>query len=577
MLDTASQTRPPADNSNRWKRDTAVAQLCDFESVQQQGISQRQFARDQQIPRTTLQGWRARKHAIEAPTALVDFFESPEGLALLHRMTLAAHLVMTLMGNCGIRLVSRFFELAGLTPFLANSYGAQHALNAQVHRQVRDFGAHQRQQLATKMPHRKVALCADETFPTGGLCLVAIEPVSNFILLESYEEKRDVDTWNRVIDDGIDGLNLTIESLSTDQAAALKKLARDREAARSPDLFHVQHDVNKACVLPLWNQQTAAHHTLETASAALAGQRQNREDYDAGPRPRGRRPHFETRIACAQAAEVAAQVQFQQVAQWRAQRADAVAGLARSYHPYDLETGVCRPCAVVETELTEHLQAVKAMAVAARLSKTARERLEKAERVLPEMVTYLSWFHGAVEQRLDGAAVSAAERGWLSESLVPGAYLRGAASRAPTAERKAAITEASQRCLASVSAPDSGWWQLPLARRERLEGLAWECAALFQRSSSCVEGRNGQLALYDHSTRGLSPEKLEALTVIHNYVARRPDGTTAAERFFGTAPDDLFQWLVERIPVPTRPAKRRARSHKTTLVEASQRTDWPKR
>ena len=35
----------------------------------------------------------------------------------------------------------------------------------------------------------------DETF-TGGLCLVAIEPVSNYILLEHTAEARDHDTWN---------------------------------------------------------------------------------------------------------------------------------------------------------------------------------------------------------------------------------------------------------------------------------------------------------------------------------------------------------------------------------------------
>jgi hypothetical protein len=40
---------------------------------------------------------------------------------------------------------------------------------------------------------------------------------------------------------------------------------------------------------------------------------------------------------------------------------------------------------------------------------------------------------------------------------------------------------------------------------------------------------------------------------------RRPDGTTAAERFFGRAPPPLFDQLITRAPLPTRPRPRRSR------------------
>ena len=49
--------------------------------------------------------------------------------------------------------------------------------------------------------------------------------------------------------------------------------------------------------------------------------------------------------------------------------------------------------------------------------------------------------------------------------------------------------------------------------------------------------------------------RLCALTVIHNYLLRRSDGTTAAQRFFGACPADLFTTLCARIPPPTRPRK----------------------
>ena len=95
--------------------------------------------------------------------------------------------------------------------------------------------------------------------------------------------------------------------------------------------------------------------------------------------------------------------------------------------------------------------------------------------------------------------------------------------------------------------------ELPEEQRRLLEQAAEPCAVLFQRSSSCVEGRNGQLALWHHSLHRLSERRLRVLTVLHNFFLRRRDGTTAAERFFEAAPGDLFPWLLDRLPFPARP------------------------
>ena len=59
-------------------------------------------------------------------------------------------------------------------------------------------------------------------------------------------------------------------------------------------------------------------------------------------------------------------------------------------------------------------------------------------------------------------------------------------------------------------------------------------------------------------SRALPPALLEALTVIHNYVLRREDGTTAAERFFAARHDDLFEHLLDVMPPLPRPRRRAA-------------------
>ena len=85
-------------------------------------------------------------------------------------------------------------------------------------------------------------------------------------------------------------------------------------------------------------------------------------------------------------------------------------------------------------------------------------------------------------------------------------------------------------------------------------------AAVFQRSSSNVEGRNGYLSLRSHQLRGLDlPRKRECCTTIHNFFLTRPDGTTAAERFFGQKPRSMFAAIldvVELAPAPLSPPRK---------------------
>jgi hypothetical protein len=111
----------------------------------------------------------------------------------------------------------------------------------------------------------------------------------------------------------------------------------------------------------------------------------------------------------------------------------------------------------------------------------------------------------------------------------------------------------AETLLAPTRDPKHPLQALSESQRRDIWSTAQACADLFQRSSSCVEGRNGHLALYHHGLHRLPRRKLEALTVVHNYFSRRPDGTTAAERFFGAPHEDLFEHLLARMPSLGRP------------------------
>jgi Family of unknown function (DUF6399) len=97
-------------------------------------------------------------------------------------------------------------------------------------------------------------------------------------------------------------------------------------------------------------------------------------------------------------------------------------------------------------------------------------------------------------------------------------------------------------------------------QQSQLKAHAAMLAEVFQRSSSNVEGRNGYLSLRNHQLRGPDhPRKRECLTTVHNFFLTRPDGTTAAERFFGQKPRSMFAAIlgaVEIPPAPLRPPRR---------------------
>jgi hypothetical protein len=109
----------------------------------------------------------------------------------------------------------------------------------------------------------------DETF-TGGLSLVGIEPVSNYILLEQAAHARDQDTWHRLLAQALAGLNCQVIQSTSDEAPGLLAYVEHHLGAHhSPDVFHVQHELVKAVSGPRATQQRAAGKAATAAQETL--------------------------------------------------------------------------------------------------------------------------------------------------------------------------------------------------------------------------------------------------------------------------------------------------------------------
>nr|WP_300988419.1 DUF6399 domain-containing protein [Thiocapsa sp.] len=280
------------------------------------------------------------------------------------------------------------------------------------------------------------------------------------------------------------------------------------------------------------------------------------------PRPLGRPPAFETRIGAALSALVAVEAERDRARERQSEARALIRELGVLYHPYDPVDGQTQPVERVAARFTDVWTRLKGLAEAAELPERARERLAKAERLTVQWLATLAFFFATVTARVEALALSPELEAAVLEQLIPGIYLERVAARSTAAETRHRVQAASTALLDVLRRADHPLQRLAPEDSARVEQVAGACADLFQRSSSCVEGRNGQLSLHHHGRHRLSDRRLAALTAVHNFHIRRPDGTTAAERFFGRTHPALFEELLLRVPLPPRPRRRRLRPAK---------------
>jgi len=486
----------------------------------QAGYSQRQVAAQLGVARSTLQdGCVPTLAGGEAPPAMrMAFVQTPEGVKWLQRQVLAAPFVMTLLAGAGVRVVCQFLELSGLSAFVGASYGTQQQIDAALEATVVALAEEQRRALAVGMPGRPITVCEDETFDPA-ICPVALEPVSNFILLEPYAPDRSAATWTQALTAALEGRAVEVIQGTSDEAKGLLSHVQSALGAHhSPDRFHVQHEVVKATSLPLARQVKQAEVAVAQAQTAWQEARAAQAAFARQSRhPRGRPPHFEVRTQAALGVLVQAERDQAQAQQRQTDARECVRELSALYHPDDLSTGQRQPVAQVAERFRAVWARLHQIATAADLPSRARERLAKAQRVTTQLLATLTFFFATLTAKVEALNLPPALETALTEQLIPAIDLDRVAERATQAAQRQTLRSLSAQLLAPLRQPEQVLQTLAADDRQRLEQVASDAADLFQRSRSSVEGRNGQLSRHHQGHHRLSDRKLTALTAVHNY------------------------------------------------------------
>jgi hypothetical protein len=399
------------------------------------------------------------------------------------------------------------------------------------------------------MDFKTITLTSDEHFHAVKPCLVALEPVSGFLLVECYRDNRDADTWTKAINEGTKGMHIQVVLLTSDLAKALLCCAeKGLQVAHSPDLFHGQRDLLQPLLLPLNRPIQQADKDLEKAQKLS-----NKLDTPL------HEPVTETELLALIEAVRQEERISQQLQQAKASKEEAlqqVRGLGDDYHPFDRQSG--KPCTAEEVgkRLHRHLDKLQEVANEAGLPGKAQEAVDKSRKWVTTLTAVVAWFWTLTEDRVEEVDLTEEQEEAVKNKLLPGYYWEMAAPRARTAEERQRLKQMAED-LKNQAWQEAALSWLAEEKRKEVEKVARETAGLFQRSSSAVEGRNGRLSLQHHGHGPVREQRLKALTVIHNYLVKRPDGTTAAERFFGVKHPDVFSWLLQRMPELPRPAPKR--------------------
>lgn len=461
----------------------------------------------------------------------------------------------------------QFLELAGLDKFVASSYGSQQAVSVAMEEAVVSYGAAEQASLSATMPSKEITVCEDETFHPE-ICLVAMEPVSNYILLEAYASDRKAETWTHALGQSLDELPVKVVQGTSDEGLGIRHhIEKDLGVHHSSDLFHVQQSVSKATSAPLAAQVRQAEKATEKAQKVLEGVRSAQKTYlNQNPKPVGRPLDYVQRIAKAQTQVESAEHLLACALTRKTQAQEAVRGISHSYHPFDLSSGAAQEPESVSQALETHFTSLETVAAEAQLPEHSLKNIWKAKRIKTKMVATITFFFLTIRAKVDALCLTPNQEQAMHQLLIPAIYLQLAAEKATSAQQRQELYQSSQALLDGVNAADSHLCLLEEADKRLIESVATECAQLFQRSSSCTEGRNGQLALRHHGLHRISHRKLNALTVVHNFYLTRTDGSTAAQRFFAQPHRSLFDHLLMQVDLPGRPAQKRPPPPKTPCL-----------
>jgi hypothetical protein len=487
-----------------------------------------------QLPPSTVRGWLKNNDDRKYEDEIDQFISSNSGQVFLNKIVLAS-MYNNKCGASGIRGVQEFLHNSGLDKYVASSTGALHNFWKRCEDSILFFGKKWKEILLEKMKAKTITLITDETFFKGKPCLVAIDALSNYILIETHKDDRKAQTWKEALENSIENHPVKVGQVVSDLCGALRSFTKTIGARHSPDIFHGQYELSKATSGALAFQERNAAKAYKESEEKLnklcVQPVQNKEKIEEATQERDAKKQL-----------------YEEKQKIREEVQKSRKALGKIYHPIDLETGKIQSVKSIKKKTQQELNNTKEQAKKAELGPSPMKRINKGARAFEHMFVYLREYFIFFFLFIVQLNLTIQERLFFKEVIFPLCYFNVILKRLSKQEKEKVLKIKEKLMQSYFSSP------FCLEFKEALMDRGKELAEQFQRSSSCVEGRNGVLSLMMHRFHRLTEKSLQVLTIVHNFGNKREtDGTTPAERYFGQKHGDLFEHLVKTVKIPRRP------------------------
>jgi len=464
-------------------------------------------------------------------------------------MVIATLFHFGLGAGCGGDRLSQFFKMIRIDTHIGVSPSVLRKLLNNMELLLPQFQKECEAQLDGKS--RKIVAGLDETFFSGFMILVLMDLRSGYLLLEEISNDRCLDTWYAKTSPRLKELGIDVNHAISDRAKALIKMAFDGfECESGTDLFHAQQDVSRWLGSTISRRVTTAEKNLEAAKKA----EENVPISAIGLEIIGLKMN-----------KIAADKSLDNAKKSSADYHDNLQGISEDMHPFSLEDNGINDASQIEIKLEERAQAFEKIAKEQEISDNKEVMKKFRKQFQPLAVSVSFWWLWVMETLQELVVDDEKMQQWLMTTLLPVSYWHQQMLKTKNRKLKEKYRRAWECAVKTFKAHPLS---KELSDSEIQRWLTWaeSMARQFQRSSSAVEGRNGCLSQMYHNGRGLSKQRLGALTVIHNYWLKRADNTTAATRLFDREFPDLFSWLLDEMDELPLPRKSRERSIAKSLI-----------
>jgi hypothetical protein len=474
-----------------------------------------------------------------------QMWETEEGQAWLHRLVVATVYEFGLKGHQGADRMAEFFKRIRVDSQLGISPSALRTLMGRMEVKLAEFQQQQEQhQKAQGGAERDIVASGDETWLGEQMVLVLLELSSGYLLVEEEAADRSYETWAAKAQARLTHLGLRVRHFISDRGKSLIKLATaSLGCGAGADLFHAQYDISKWLGCALHGKVGRACKRLKEAEAKLASCKAKAVGPEKITLPAQRVQHCQEDLSGLEAAQQAYHETQQSV--------------SAAVHAFSLADNTPQGSAQVERRLEEHVQHFEQIATTQAVA-DKKDAVGKFKRQIKDVASSVDAWWLWTHESLTEFSLATAVREWLLAVLLPVIYWDQQLHKTQnpamkklyeTAWRKAQAAYETHPVTLTMSKPEVNRWQ---------SWAEWS-SGNFHRASSAVEDRNGCLSQSYHNGRGLTQDRLAALTALHNYDTRQADGSTPPERLFKAPFPDLFEWLIAQMDAMPLPRKARQR------------------